>query len=858
VNKIIGYEKEPEAGGTWYSVATGIGSNEGAGIGDDGESDWQHNDVIWNDKLDPFTFEAYNPIYDPGATSSMVSTAVNDGTSVINYTGHGSMTSWGTTGFSNSNVSNLTNGNKLPFIISVACNNGDFHNGTCFAESWLRKEDGGAVMMLAASISQPWAPPMRGQDYFMDVLIGGYDYTAHTGQGGISTSEQRTTFGAVVFNGLTLMTTESGNFDDWETAKTWNLFGDPSLQVRTDTPEAITLSSDLIMSGIPFTTTVSTASGVFEGAMVALTQGDTTFSGITGTDGSVTIMHTLVPGDALLVVTGFNLETIYDTVNVIPPDGPYVIFDSLVVNDVNGNGNGMLDYAEQAFLSVALKNVGADDATDISALISTLDPYITLIDSTENYGTIPAGTSVYIENAFEVLTSEELNDFHNILFDLEAESGGSEEVWTSSFSVTGHAPVLVFDSYSIDDTDGNGNGRLDPGETVEMHISTVNTGSSAAYQGSGILGSTSSYVTIETDSLWYGDIPAGDTASLIYNITTEQGTPDGHPAPFIFTMSADHDITADGDFFVTVGQIPVLVINLDKNTPVPSPIEVCLENLSVGNEHYDAFPENLELYTSIFVCLGTYPENTILSEDEGQRLAEYLENGGSIYMEGGDTWYYDQLSNPTPVHPMFNIDGIADGSGDLSTVMGMPGSICEGMNYSYSGDNNYIDHIEALEGAMDMFENSNPSYIAAVTYDAGTYKTIGSAFEFGGLDDSEYTRDDYMIEILNFFGIEGVWTGTKENFSNRLDESLSIAPNPVTSGSYMTFGLDSRSHIRAEVFNLGGQKVATLFDKNMDKGVHSFNWGGTDESGNGLPGGVYFIKLQTNKASVTRKVVVLR
>ena len=75
----------------------------------------------------------------------------------------------------------LTNGDKLPFIISVACNNGDFDLGTCFAEAWLRKEDGGAIMFMGASISQPWNEPMRGQDYFMDVLIGGYDYSAHPG-----------------------------------------------------------------------------------------------------------------------------------------------------------------------------------------------------------------------------------------------------------------------------------------------------------------------------------------------------------------------------------------------------------------------------------------------------------------------------------------------------------------------------------------------------------------------------------------------------------------------------------------------------------------------------------------------------
>ncbi len=213
--------------------------------------------MIYNDKLDPFTYDNFTPIYDPSATSAMVTNAVNTGTSVINYTGHGWGDGWGTTGFSSSNVAALTNGDKLPFIISVACNNGDFDLGTCFAEAWLRKENGGAIMFMGASISQPWNEPMRGQDYFMDVLIGGYDYSAHPGQSGINTTEQRTTLGAVIFNGLTLMCVESGGSSDWETAQTWNFFGDPSLQARTATPLDITLSRSLIMVGIPFTTTVT-------------------------------------------------------------------------------------------------------------------------------------------------------------------------------------------------------------------------------------------------------------------------------------------------------------------------------------------------------------------------------------------------------------------------------------------------------------------------------------------------------------------------------------------------------------------------------------------------------------------------
>jgi gingipain R len=83
VNKTVTYERDPEIGATWYEAVTGIASSQGPG--DDGELDYVHLDVIWNDKLDPFTYESYTPIYDPSANATMVANALNTGTSIIYY-----------------------------------------------------------------------------------------------------------------------------------------------------------------------------------------------------------------------------------------------------------------------------------------------------------------------------------------------------------------------------------------------------------------------------------------------------------------------------------------------------------------------------------------------------------------------------------------------------------------------------------------------------------------------------------------------------------------------------------------------------------------------------------------------------
>jgi len=228
VNKVITYETS--AVPTWWKNALGIASAEGGGDeGDDGESDKEHMEIIKDYKLLPAGYTTVYGEYDFTGTVSGVASAINQGVHVINYIGHGWTYGWSSPdrGFSNSNVNALTNGDKVPFIFSVACSVGEYNGDTCFAESWLRKTNGGAVSAVMSTISQPWDPPMRGQDYMNDLLTGGYDYAANPGNG-ISTDYGKTRLGSIVFNAFNLQIAEAGA-GDVATTKTWVLFGDGSL-----------------------------------------------------------------------------------------------------------------------------------------------------------------------------------------------------------------------------------------------------------------------------------------------------------------------------------------------------------------------------------------------------------------------------------------------------------------------------------------------------------------------------------------------------------------------------------------------------------------------------------------------------
>jgi len=324
VLRSVEYEKRPHAAGEWYHKGMGVASNQGPG--DDGEYDDEHLDNIRTDLLG-FTYTEVDQIYDPTGTAAMVTAALNEGRSIINYTGHGSTTSWSSTGFSNTHVNALTNDNMLPHIVSVACVNGQFNGYTCYAEAWMRATNGtngeptGAIGAYMSSVNQSWNPPMDAQDEIVDLLVAG----------------AKRTVGGLYFNGCGHMIDEYGSGGD-EMFLTWNLFGDPSLRVRSDSPAPITVTHLPVIYPNMVTWDVGVMDGAtpVEEALCCLYHDGTIYaSGTTDASGNVTMdVLSMIPvGETMtLTVTGFNTETYTADILAIVPVSYTIVPPSIPIS----------------------------------------------------------------------------------------------------------------------------------------------------------------------------------------------------------------------------------------------------------------------------------------------------------------------------------------------------------------------------------------------------------------------------------------------------------------------------------------------------------------------------------------------
>jgi hypothetical protein len=83
-------------------------------------------------------------------------------------------------------------------------------------------------------------------------------------------------------------------------------------------------------------------------------------------------------------------------------------------------------------------------------------------------------------------------------------------------------------------------------------------------------------------------------------------------------------------------------------------------------------------------------------------------------------------------------------------------------------------------------------------------------------------------------------------------------PNPFNPQTEIRYVLPEKATIRLSVYNLLGQKVATLADGFHDAGEFAVRWDGTDDRDGSLASGVYFYRLQAGEFSATRKMIYLR
>jgi autotransporter-associated beta strand protein len=149
----------------------------------------------------------------PDQVRSEIVAGINQGPMIVNYAGHGSVEVWTGSGILRSDdATALTNGNKVPFFVTMTCLNGFFQDvyTESLAESLMKADGGGAVAVWASSgLTEPDPQALMDQQLMRLLFSNG----------------QSPMLGDAV-RGAKQATT------DLDVRRTWILFGDPTMRIR--------------------------------------------------------------------------------------------------------------------------------------------------------------------------------------------------------------------------------------------------------------------------------------------------------------------------------------------------------------------------------------------------------------------------------------------------------------------------------------------------------------------------------------------------------------------------------------------------------------------------------------------------
>ncbi len=437
VKRSIEYETNIDVGASWTAKGFGAASDEG-----EDPSDVEHMRAIRTKLLD-YNYTNIDEFYDGNhggndaagnPSESDLANAINDGRGIFNYVGHGYTEGLNSGGLTNQSALKLTNKGKLPFGWFVACSAGDFANYLCFGEAMLRaqkdNEPVGFVACLASTITQPWVPPMAGQNEMNDILVESYE------------DNIKRTYGGLSVNGIMKMLDIHGAAAE-ETAQTWTIFGDPSLLVYAGTPKELTVTHpDTVDMGI----TEITVKGSVEGTNVTISSGGKILGvgKISSGEVKITLNGELSVLNNTLKVTAtmFSYKAYNKTVFVKNTSSKLIELIDYSVNDNDGNGNGYADFTEVVSLNVELQNVSTSNISDCKLTLKSLDDeWVEVLENEVDFGDVKALNARNVENIFSIRIKRYVPDNYSALFEVTTKDN-DDNTWIDTITFFCNAPVI--------------------------------------------------------------------------------------------------------------------------------------------------------------------------------------------------------------------------------------------------------------------------------------------------------------------------------------------------------------------------------------------------------------------------------
>ncbi|MBN2565693.1 MAG: T9SS type A sorting domain-containing protein, partial [Candidatus Eisenbacteria bacterium] len=663
--------------------------------------------------------------------------------------------------------------------------------------------------------------------------------------------------------------------------------------------ETIELSVDLENVGPEDAVGVT---GVLTSADTYVSLGDSTSSYgtiVSGGNGSNVVPFTFTP--TADCPNGHELQLTLDaqdgsrtqwTINV--PDVTVAAADlshvSTLVGDASpgGDGDGVLEPGETAWLTLTLENGGPIDLDDVTGLLSTGSEYAAVTDPDGEFGDMAGGggTAQSAADAFRVSVSPTAPPGYLLSLTLTAD--GDAETYQHSqditFSITlggdtatGPSGPDAYGYYAYDTGDG-WTGQAPVYSWVEL----VGTGSQITAITNADAATTT--LTLPFTFRYYGtdytSISVCSNGFLAlgtedYRFGDNSGIPSTHgPDAMVAPFWDDLDPSAGGDVYQWYDSANHRwICQFDAVVHYGGGSAETFEVILLDPSYYPATTGDGQLIFQYQTIVNIYSATVGIENATQTTGIQYLYDAtyapsAAAITSGQAIKFTTEGPSAPPVWLAIagsSVDDTVGGDGDGHAEP------LERIDLIVTLDNLGTDAASDITGTLTT---SDPD--VSVDDGSASFGTIGAGLsgdnaaspfritvgsgpsdELVELDLHLFTGGRYdtydvltLVLDLSQTGVEGeipLTFALKQN-----------SPNPFRDGTTMSFDLPSPSRAELTVYNVAGRKVATVVDGELPAGRHSVSWNGRDDEGREVSAGIYFYMLEADQGRSGRKLIVLR
>ncbi len=367
-------------------------------------------------------------------------------------------------------VNHLVNGDATFLLYMVNCTAAAF-DFNCLAEDFLGNPSGGAHAVIGSTRETFASYAAKYSDVFFGNL-----YT--------DSSLRLGDLFQITLNAFP--ETGEDNGDRW-TSMTYTLLADPSLWLNYRQPDtlSIALPGPIELGGGPIEFTVTDLSGTpVEGALLTMHRPDQDYQRVLSDAGGIASFtpKAATAGAYGLTVTGRDFIPKNAVFNVSAPGAdPLLSIAEVIIEDtsdgtVEGNGNGIPERGETLRLLLTVQNRGGATATGLTGLLGTVNPNLTILEASDDYGDLAVFGAGVGDDGYLVRIEDGAADDAILALDLILDHDTGQQF--DDFFLEAAAALPEIYLLTVDDNlgGGNGDGEIELGESAELDVFISNRG----------------------------------------------------------------------------------------------------------------------------------------------------------------------------------------------------------------------------------------------------------------------------------------------------------------------------------------------------------------------------------------------